>query len=423
MKKTTSMRRAVLWSILVVTGLVLASYTVLLLQYFEQGMMATIKADMHYSLHSKEEQLFNDAGVLRSIHVKTSGYDVYSELPESLESLLTNEHLEVDKLTIVQEQRSDGIDPTVYLLMPYRLQDGQVVFVVDRYKENQALEKKWMVFGQALLWIIPIGIGFLALILVAVIRLGRRLSRPTDRLAGWADHLTLDNYSQPRPDFSFQELNRVADRLQGAFTRIGGFMEREHAFLRHASHELRTPVAVVKANVELMKKRELDPAIAMSLERIDRSAFNMQQMIETLLWLSREDGREIVISEVNVDDMLSTSCEELSFLLKGKPVDYVLQTGSEPVVKMLPAGPFQILVNNLLRNAFQHTFEGEIIVRLHDDELEVENREYGQSQTPQESDDSFGIGLELVHLLSKKMNWQVRLEPGNAGFKAVFSFA
>jgi signal transduction histidine kinase len=427
MKKPTTMRRAVIWSTLVVTGLMLASYTLLLIHYFEEGMASVIQAEMFYTLSNNEEKLQNNINPDSAVEITPESFLVYQQLPEEWIDLFTGEDLfslEDLKSGDIAYAESDNPDDefiTIHLMLPYRLSDGRKVYATQTFKTNEALEKKLEDDNTMLYLIVVVAVFFLLLIMFVVVRLGRRLSRPADSLSQWADQLTLDNRLDTRPDFAFKELNKVADCLQDAFNRIGGFLERERSFLRHASHELRTPVAIVKANVELMNKCDVDPRTELSLGRIDRASRNMQKLIETLLWISREEAKEMVYEDVNLCELLTESTDELSYLLKGKPVTYSLQCHDQ-VILTLPRVPFQILCNNLLHNAFQHTAEGEISICLTSKKLEICNQDVTLAEHGDRVEESFGIGIELVQMLARKMEWDVHLCPEPCGYRASLIF-
>jgi signal transduction histidine kinase len=92
-------------------------------------------------------------------------------------------------------------------------------------------------------------------------------------------------------DFVDDEVGTLAAALEQSMKRIEAFVEREHQFTRIASHELRTPVTVIKGAVELLRK-QFNPAEAARLRplyRIQRQVTNMENIIEALLWLSREE--------------------------------------------------------------------------------------------------------------------------------------
>lgn len=422
MKKRRTMRWIVLRSTLVVMAVILAAYTFLLAVYYEEGIVSIIKSEMIYELSDNDQRLKSALESADYIEIKPRSYRVYQDLPDAWKERFADQTLELYEVSFTEDDSAEEQNLKIHIVMPYRLSNGRTVYATQVFESNETLEQKWEEEGDILVLILPFAIFFLLLILFVVIRLGRRLRRPADSLAQWADQLTLDNRQDVRPDFAFQELNQVADRLQDAFNRIGGFLERERSFLRHASHELRTPVAVVKANVELLNKCEVDSRIESSLGRIDRASRNMQQLIETLLWLSREESRDIPYEQVEVRELLIECCEELDYLLQGKSVTCIQQLPNEPVILNLPRTPFRILCSNLLHNAFQHTAEGEIRVLLTRDRLEICSFDTLPDEEPERVEESFGIGLELVRMLAKKMNWKVLLESEDSGHRATLVF-
>lgn len=100
-------------------------------------------------------------------------------------------------------------------------------------------------------------------------------------------------------------LNRMLDALDGAF-------KRERRFTSDASHELRTPVTVVRACAEELMAREALPAAAqMPLNTILTECRRMQRLIEQMLTLTRgQEGRISLEKErISVQDVLeSVAC-------------------------------------------------------------------------------------------------------------------
>lgn len=91
-------------------------------------------------------------------------------------------------------------------------------------------------------------------------------------------------------DFMADEVGTLAAALEQTMQRIEAFVEREHQFTRDASHELRTPVTVIKGAAEILRKQlnPIDESVLRPLDRIQRQVANMENIIEALLWLSRE---------------------------------------------------------------------------------------------------------------------------------------
>ena len=120
----------------------------------------------------------------------------------------------------------------------------------------------------------------------------RRVIAPVVHLSHIVDKSGPDNLpTDLSKSFYNDEVGVLAKGLEKAMKRVETFVEREQQFSRYASHELRTPVTIIKGAVVLLKRKlsgEEDPAWR-PLMRIERSVINMENIIETLLWLSRED--------------------------------------------------------------------------------------------------------------------------------------
>jgi signal transduction histidine kinase len=145
-----------------------------------------------------------------------------------------------------------------------------------------------------------------------------------------------------------------------------------------------------------------------SSERIKRAARYMQSTTETLLWLSREDAHLAdKISErvsVDVDRMLGNLVEDNRYLLGDKPV--CVELDLEPGLICVAEAPFRIALNNLIRNAFQYTEEGEVLISSRLGTITITNRSRAAVGTDHsDADYGYGLGLRLVDRIVKIMGW------------------
>jgi signal transduction histidine kinase len=203
--------------------------------------------------------------------------------------------------------------------------------------------------------------------------------------------------------------------------RVEAFVEREQQFSRYASHELRTPVTIIKGAVVLLKRKlsgEEDPAWR-PLMRIERSVTNMENIIETLLWLSREDMPIDQKQSFPLTPVVQETIEQNRYLIGNKPIDIEIISEAEPQLA-LPTSFFQIAMTNLIRNAIQYTASGKISVVVKADRVRVtdtgagmvaDDLKYttGQHFTG-ESDEGFGLGLSIVQRLCNRFGWELNIE-------------
>ncbi|MEY2441255.1 MAG: hypothetical protein QOJ46_681 [bacterium] len=132
------------------------------------------------------------------------------------------------------------------------------------------------------------GVGVLLLALLAAILLGRRLARPLERVAAAAARLGDGDFSVRAPRGEIREVDAVADALDTTATRLEDLVARERAFSADASHQLRTPLAALRLELEALK---LTTPHAAELERALTEVDRLQQTIETLLAVARDGPR------------------------------------------------------------------------------------------------------------------------------------
>ncbi|HXS43420.1 MAG TPA: HAMP domain-containing sensor histidine kinase [Solirubrobacteraceae bacterium] len=128
-----------------------------------------------------------------------------------------------------------------------------------------------------------------ALAALAAILLGRRLARPLERLAGAARRLGDGNFAAPAPRAGIAEADAIATALDSTACRLDELVSRERAFSADASHQLRTPLAGLRLELEAMQLRgEQAPELATALSEIDR----LEATIDTLLAVARDVPRD-----------------------------------------------------------------------------------------------------------------------------------
>jgi len=257
---------------------------------------------------------------------------------------------------------------------------------------------------------------YILLMLLAVWFHNRRISRHTSQLANWAESLGLERCEPP--NFRYSEMQRIAEQLSSAFQRIARLLDREHQFLRHASHELRTPIAITRANMELLNKVGVPQPIATPIERIARANQSMQQLTETLLWLSRESEAPPSLRSVNLCQLLDCVSEELQYLLQTKTVTVKRDYAQALEDSVLAETPLRIVLSNLVRNAYQYTAEGEVLFTITQQRLIIENIDTTDGEQPADQDHSFGLGLMLANKICERLGWQLLLEPNGQGMRA-----
>ena len=139
---------------------------------------------------------------------------------------------------------------------------------------------------QTLLILIPLGVG-LAAAGGAVI--ARKALRPVDEMTAAARRITAEDLHQRiRRQGSQDELDRLAETLNGMLARLDEAFRQMRRFAADAAHELRTPLTALKGGIEVALRASRTPeeyrqVLVSSLEDVDR----LIRVAEDLLLLSR----------------------------------------------------------------------------------------------------------------------------------------
>ncbi len=128
----------------------------------------------------------------------------------------------------------------------------------------------------------------IALSALAALMLGRRLARPTERLADAARRLGDGDFSARAPRAGVVELDAVAAALDATARRLDALVTRERAFSADASHQLRTPLAALRLELEALELRDgASPELRAAQAQVER----LQATVETLLSVARDVPR------------------------------------------------------------------------------------------------------------------------------------
>jgi signal transduction histidine kinase len=273
----------------------------------------------------------------------------------------------------------------------------------------------------------------LVLLLIAItvaLMLGNRLARPIESLAALFQEAPASNL--PRgfaADYPNNEIGVLAKGMEQAVERIDAFIEREQEFTRDVSHELRTPVAVMTGALELLEKQgSADQDV---LRRMRSAVMLMEQNIETLLVLAREEPAQLTPSTALLPLIESVVIDQAP-LLNGKPVD--VEVTVNPGLRISAhRGMLQILLNNLISNAFQHTDQGKVSIHADDSKTltiadtgtgidpAIEDKVFS-SFVKGENSAGFGVGLSIVKRLCEHQGWQIDLQSSESGMRVTVTF-
>lgn len=242
------------------------------------------------------------------------------------------------------------------------------------------------------------------------------------------EHLSMDDHKRIESGrFGADEVGVLAETIEKTLERISAFIARERYFTDSASHELRTPITVITGALELLEQSELSATDMKALDRVKRATLDMKTTIEMFLCLARETDDGLYNEQFFVLPLVSKAIEQQRYLLSRKLVDVEIAQLANPSVCGHPQA-FAIAVNNLVRNAFEHTLAGQgpITIRIKEHELLVTNQlssDADERHTPaRAASHGYGLGLGIVQRLCERNGWSFSLRADEARIIARLSW-
>ncbi len=215
----------------------------------------------------------------------------------------------------------------------------------------------------------------------------------------------------------------LAGAIHGFASRLEDFVERERNFTRDASHELRSPITVIKVAADVIQEEEgLSEFGRRSTQRIRRAIRDMEALIEAFLILAREGDVGLPEEDFLVSDIVDEEIDKAEGLVTGKPVTVRCVRESDFALHA-PPRVLSVMLSNLLRNACLYTEQGEVTVTVGRDWIRVDDTGVGMSPEDLErvgqafyrgaatsTKGGHGVGLTIVRRLSDRFGWPVELQ-------------
>ncbi len=306
-----------------------------------------------------------------------------------------------------------------------------LVLVVDKDDQRLVLVFDGRRVDVLAFWfgLVPLALVLLGLYLSAWLgfRASRRAFSPIIALAREVRELDLEsphNHAFDQdwiPDDPDDEVRVLSDAMERFVRRLNEFIARERQFTRDASHELRSPLTVLRMATDLLDNDpSLDKAGRKSLARIKRATRDMEELIGAFLLLARENESGLPAEDLCINEIAARELENARLLADDKPIESKLEEQCKLLIEA-PEKVLSVLIGNLLRNAFSYTEAGKVAVRILPRKVIIEDSGVGISEDrlrliyePFVQGDNhrrggYGVGLTIVRRLSDRFDWPVEI--------------
>ncbi|WDP88844.1 MAG: HAMP domain-containing histidine kinase [Desulfobacter sp.] len=411
-----------MWVVLIV---VITAYTVLV--YYSQlaGIIETAAYDMRLTARAFSAAYAKDRTSPLPRETRVRGYMGETDLPVWLTENCDPKAMGHDEVQIIQLEPGDkGTDVFIlFIVLSHDLLDGKRLYLVKVYEEADDIPDAFRYSEWTEVLVLGLGIGFIVLIFLLIRLLFKKVAGSVLLLSDWAVNLNPEDLEQPRPRFKFREIDELGGLIETAVRDLHQALIREHRFLRHASHELRTPIAVLRTNMDLLDKLNPKPSPMEKTvyQRMGRALDNMHTLTETLLWLSRKEENMPDPEDLDMGELVAELVNEYRPFLAGKEVELTLE--SQRALAVLPRAACRMALGNLIRNAFQYTDRGNINIQVRERAVVIFNNHGTGQENGQSSDYGFGLGLSLVAQICRKLDLEYENRAVAGGRRASVSWA
>jgi two-component system sensor histidine kinase TctE len=344
--------------------------------------------------------------------------------------------------------------------------DEQVIYIRDGTIENQAVRigHTWVLEEGAPLVLVQVGdpiarrrglagnvtglvmamVTVLVPIMVALVWLGLwRGLRPVRQLRASIEARPSDDLSPISPEFAPAELAPLVASLNAQLDRVRRQIDAQRRFVADAAHQLRTPLAGLKAQADAAMREDTVAAARDRLERIEESADRLSRLVAQLLSLARADdalSHTPPREQVELNALLRDVCGSAAEQALPRQVALGFDASQQPV--MVPGSPLLLreLFANLVDNAIRYTPDGgDVTVRVEGGpaaRVVVEDTGIGIPEPERERiferfhrvlgtrASGSGLGLAIVRTIADLHRASVRAESpgGEAGTRFVVDF-
>lgn len=228
-------------------------------------------------------------------------------------------------------------------------------------------------------------------------------------------------------EYRAYESIREAELVKEEAVRIKELDDLKNKFITNISHDLKTPLSLIKAPAMQINKISKDKQVLNHANYILKNTEHLLRVVNQLLQLNRVDKglNELYTEEIAVDHLVAKIATQYRGLAEKDAI--VFTASSDAITMYTDAFRLEQIIHNLVHNAFRYTGKNgkiSLIIEKHKDQLLIKVSDNGPGIAPEMKNKVFdrfvkidvnnhegtGIGLSLVREYARSLNGEVSLE-------------
>jgi len=271
---------------------------------------------------------------------------------------------------------------------------------------------------------------FLLFCLYVIIRIQKRFfdkfKNSLDNLKIFTQDYNLDSDIRIHSEENFIEFSILQKSFKNMLIRLKEQSQLQIDFVNNASHELKTPIFVIKGYIDMLNdwgkndKEVLDEGLIVLKKEIQ----NMQELTEKLLFLAKSKNLIAEKNNINLDNILKEVIDNLSFAYPKQKINYI----SSEIFIDSDIALLKLLFKNLIENAIKYGKDNPINIELKKEKkvkLIIEDfgvgisekalphifeRFYREDEARNREIKSYGLGLSIVKEIITLLDIDIQVE-------------
>ncbi len=328
---------------------------------------------------------------------------------------------------------TDNLEDSIYNITrnePYNLTEkkdryrclSRVIYINDqpyRFVIQTNIEES----RETIIYLAATSLLIMILIIAGLLYLNKKISRqiwkPFQLTISYLKKFNLNQQEVPElPETNIKEFSELNQCVENMTRHSIGIFRSQKEFTENASHELQTPLAIIKNKLDLLLQTPgLTKEQYQLSEDMNAALLRITQINKNLLLLVKIENKQFERNKnIEIDRILKQSLQTLKEYMEEKQLIHTENIES-PVQKDGSSGLTEILCNNLLLNAIRNTPEkGKIVISLNNQQLTISNSGhhplnledlFSRFSKSSKSVDGTGLGLAIIKEICKFHQWEI----------------